>query len=317
MNRDEVMDKVREHLAAELGVDAAEIEDGDPLSRRPRRRLARPLRARDGAGGHLRRSRSPRRKRRGSRRSAEAVDFVVEHVPRAPAQGSEAMARGRRRSARADRRVARGAAPQALTHSSWAERSRRVLWAARLPRGQRSRARGRRGAVPPLSRSDIGRLTKVHGQAVSGRACAEVADGAGRGRDARRRRAAGHRGGDRRRGAAVVGARNGLGRRGADRRLLLENGYERVAAATVAAFEPEIELASETLLDFKSALQEGLARGGASVSYAVVDETGPAHDRHFDVEASVSDEVIGQGSGRSKKAAEQAAARQALERLTG
>jgi ribonuclease-3 len=76
-------------------------------------------------------------------------------------------------------------------------------------------------------------------------------------------------------------------------------------------------LASETLLDFKSALQEELARRGATVSYEVVRETGPPHDRWFEVAAAVADEILGHGSGRSKKDAEQAAASEALERLRG
>ena len=70
------------------------------------------------------------------------------------------------------------------------------------------------------------------------------------------------------------------------------------------------------MLDFKSALQEQLARAGTVVSYVVTDESGPPHDRRFDVEAKVGDEVLGAGSGRSKKAAEQAAANEALERLS-
>ncbi|HEX6117407.1 MAG TPA: putative dsRNA-binding protein, partial [Solirubrobacterales bacterium] len=96
-----------------------------------------------------------------------------------------------------------------------------------------------------------------------------------------------------------------------------EHGYERTAAATVAAFEPEIELATETVLDFKSALQERLARRGVRVTYAVVDESGPPHNRRFEVEARVEGEAAGSGSGPSKKAAEQAAAAEALERLEG
>jgi ribonuclease-3 len=68
------------------------------------------------------------------------------------------------------------------------------------------------------------------------------------------------------------------------------------------------------MLDFKSALQEQLARQGARVTYEVTDEAGPPHDRRFEVAARVDAEVIGTGEGRSKKAAEQAAAAEALER---
>ena len=58
-------------------------------------------------------------------------------------------------------------------------------------------------------------------------------------------------------------------------------GFERTAAAVAAAFEPRIEHASETRIDFKSALQELLARRGARVSYEVIAATGPAAPAHL------------------------------------
>ena len=95
----------------------------------------------------------------------------------------------------------------------------------------------------------------------------------------------------------------------------LHHGFVATAEATVAAFADQIELALETMLDFKSALQERLAREGARVTYEVTREAGPPHDRRFEVAAQLDSEVIGTGEGRSKKAAEQAAAAEALERL--
>lgn len=92
-------------------------------------------------------------------------------------------------------------------------------------------------------------------------------------------------------------------------------GFERVLPAVAAAFEPRIAHAVETRIDFKSALQETLARRGASVSYEVVAESGPPHRRTFDVVAIVDSKPIGEGSGRSKKAAEQVAAELALKQL--
>jgi ribonuclease-3 len=89
-------------------------------------------------------------------------------------------------------------------------------------------------------------------------------------------------------------------------------GFRRTAAAVAAAFEPRIELAAETRIDFKSALQELLARRGARVSYEVIAATGPPHRRTFEVAAVVDSERVGSGVGRSKKAAEQVAAEQAL-----
>jgi ribonuclease-3 len=94
-------------------------------------------------------------------------------------------------------------------------------------------------------------------------------------------------------------------------------GFERTAAAVAAAFAVQIERAMEAPVDPKSALQELLARRQARVSYEVVSEAGPAHERTFEVEAIVDAEPVGRGEGRSKKAAEQMAAEQALERLEG
>ena len=74
-------------------------------------------------------------------------------------------------------------------------------------------------------------------------------------------------------------------------------GYERTAEAVVEAFAPEIEDALEHPVDFKSALQERLARRGALVSYAVVDEQGPPHDRTFSIVASIDGVEVGRGSG--------------------
>ena len=66
-------------------------------------------------------------------------------------------------------------------------------------------------------------------------------------------------------------------------------------------------------MDFKSALQERLARGGETVLYEVTEQAGPPHERTFAVAAMVGGAQIAQGSGRSKKLAEQDAARRALD----
>jgi ribonuclease-3 len=163
--------------------------------------------------------------------------------------------------------------------------------------------------------ADIGRLTKMHGQAVSGRACAEVAQALGVPELLREAWPGKIDGGievdallaSERALASVCEAVIGA--------CYLHHGFEATAQATLAAFTMEIELASERLLDFKSALQERLARDGARVRYEVTGESGPPHDRVFEVDASVNGQVLGHGSGRSKKAAEQAAAEQALEGL--
>jgi len=97
----------------------------------------------------------------------------------------------------------------------------------------------------------------------------------------------------------------------------LHAGYERTSEAVVQAFAPEIEHALENPVDFKSALQELLARRGAEVSYVVTREEGPPHDRTYTVAARVDGRELGDGRGKSKKHAEQEAARMAVEALEG
>ena len=96
----------------------------------------------------------------------------------------------------------------------------------------------------------------------------------------------------------------------------LDHGYERTAEAVVATFQPEVERALAEPQDYKSALQERLARNGETVGYQVVEETGPPHDRTFEMAAVVAGEEVARGSGRSKKDAEQAAASAALDKMT-
>ncbi len=158
-----------------------------------------------------------------------------------------------------------------------------------------------------------GRLTKIRAQAVSGRSCRAVAQRLGVP--------------SRLRAAAPVSAAPGVEALIATERVLasvieavigaiyLQFGYDTTAEAVVEAFTPEIENALENPVDFKSALQERLARRGELVDYAVVREEGPPHDRIFTVRATVEAVEISTGSGRSKKDAEQEAARAALEAM--
>jgi ribonuclease-3 len=94
--------------------------------------------------------------------------------------------------------------------------------------------------------------------------------------------------------------------------LYLEHGFEAIEPAVVEAFNPRIEYALNTHVDHKTELQEQLARRGSSVSYSVVNVEGPPHDRTFTAAAIIDSVVLGTGTGRSKKDAEQAAAQQAL-----
>ena len=69
--------------------------------------------------------------------------------------------------------------------------------------------------------------------------------------------------------------------------------------------------------DYKTALQELVQQKKNQVlSYTLVGESGPDHDKQFDVEVKLNGQVVGTGSGSSKKRAEQAAAHAALEKLS-
>ncbi len=203
----------------------------------------------------------------------------------------------------------------ALTHSSWTEE--------RIHSYERFAYLGdsvlalavARDLVERFPEVPAGGLTKIHNQAVSGVACAEV----GRELDVP---------------DMLRAAEPGDLSAGIPAEILLEGerplpevtealigacfaafGFERTASAVAAAFEPRIVHAADTTIDFKSALQEALARRRVTVVYEVTGESGPAHRRHFEVAALVEEELVGEGAGRSKKAAEQAAAEQALKRL--
>lgn len=67
--------------------------------------------------------------------------------------------------------------------------------------------------------------------------------------------------------------------------------------------------------DYKTRLQEWCQqRYGIVPQYTTTRESGPAHQKTFEVAVTIQGEVLGRGTGRSKKEAEQAAAQQALER---
>jgi ribonuclease III len=94
--------------------------------------------------------------------------------------------------------------------------------------------------------------------------------------------------------------------------LYLEHGFEAIEPALVEAFEPRIEYALTSFVDHKTELQEQLARLGRSVSYTTLNVEGPPHDRTFTAAAIIDGDVVGTGTGRSKKDAEQVAAKEVL-----
>jgi ribonuclease III len=201
---------------------------------------------------------------------------------------------------------------RALTHSSWTER--RIESFERLAfLGDSVLGLSIAGALSERFQAvDAGGLTKIHNQAVSGVSCAEVGRALGVPEMLRENEP------DDVTAAipAEILLEGGRPLPEATEALIgacyLAFGFDRTAAAVAAAFEPRIEFAAETRIDFKSALQELLARRGARVSYEVIAATGPPHRRTFEVAAIVDEERVGTGEGRSKKAAEQVAAEQAL-----
>ena len=159
-----------------------------------------------------------------------------------------------------------------------------------------------------------GKLAKVRSHVVSRATCAEVARELGLGRRlveqapptqtteelerlARNRNVL----------AAVIEAALGA--------IFLQHGFAAIEDAVVAAFSDQIEHALTSRVDHKTDLQELLARTGSQVTYTEISVEGPPHERSFTCAAIIGGEELGRGEGRTKKAAEQEAAREALAKL--
>ncbi|HEY7421259.1 MAG TPA: ribonuclease III [Gaiellaceae bacterium] len=159
-----------------------------------------------------------------------------------------------------------------------------------------------------------GKLAKVRSHVVSRATCAEVARELGLGQ-----RLIEH--------AAPTQTEEELERLSRNRNVLaavieaalgavfLQHGYAAIREAVVDAFSDQIEHALTSRVDYKTDLQELLARTGRQVVYRELSVEGPPHDRRFTCAAIINDEELGRGEGRTKKAAEQEAAREALVKL--
>jgi ribonuclease-3 len=202
---------------------------------------------------------------------------------------------------------------QAFTHASWVEqRAESYERLAFLGDVVLSLAVST-DLFPRFESYGAGRLTKVRAQAVSGASCARVAVGIGVP--------------ERLRAAAPEGEGRSADLLLASERVLasiceaiigaayLAFGFERTAGAVVRSFADEVEEALEHPVDYKSVLQERLARRAEVVAYRIDSELGPAHDRSFVAVAEVAGKELGRGEGRTKKSAEQEAALQALDGL--
>ena len=98
----------------------------------------------------------------------------------------------------------------------------------------------------------------------------------------------------------------------------LEQGLDTVRAALSDTFLAEIERVVEVgeSLDAKGALQETVMRAGAPRPTYDVTSSGPDHDKRFAARVFIRSKLVGAGAGRSKKEAEQNAAREALARVS-
>ena len=96
----------------------------------------------------------------------------------------------------------------------------------------------------------------------------------------------------------------------------LDGGMEAAHSIVQKFILVEVPVTRLHNVDYKTALQEQVQKKKNQVlSYALVGESGPDHDKHFQVEVSLNGTVVGQGMGSSKKRAEQDAARAAIEAL--
>jgi ribonuclease-3 len=99
--------------------------------------------------------------------------------------------------------------------------------------------------------------------------------------------------------------------------LYLDGGFEAARCFVRGAFEGELAAPDSETEDPKSVLQELLQGQGRPLPrYGVVSEEGPSHSRRFLVECRLDDGRVTTGTGPSKKAAQQEAARAALEALS-
>ena len=96
----------------------------------------------------------------------------------------------------------------------------------------------------------------------------------------------------------------------------LDGGLEAAAQFVKKYILVEVPVSRPNNMDYKTALQEQVQQKKNQVlSYVLVGQSGPDHDKLFDVEVSLNGTVVGKGSGRSKKRAEQMAAKAAMEKL--
>lgn len=100
--------------------------------------------------------------------------------------------------------------------------------------------------------------------------------------------------------------------------IYLDGGYQDAQEFVLRIFQDALKDAGEGRLsnqDYKSEVQEQLqSKGILDIHYILEREEGPDHDKWFSVKLQVCGKIMGRGSGKSKKLAEQHAAKDAIER---
>lgn len=97
--------------------------------------------------------------------------------------------------------------------------------------------------------------------------------------------------------------------------IYMDGGMEEARKFILRFVLPLLQTAKpKAFKDYKTALQEIIQQNPEErLEYVLIGESGPDHDKHFTVEVHLNSNVIGKGGGRSKKEAEQQAAREAME----
>lgn len=94
--------------------------------------------------------------------------------------------------------------------------------------------------------------------------------------------------------------------------IYLDNGFDVAKNYVLKILEPYVKEHHIFLGDYKSRLQEMVQTDKKSLEYILVSEDGPSHDKTFVFEVVIDGIVYGRGSGKSKKEAEQEAAKDAI-----
>lgn len=96
--------------------------------------------------------------------------------------------------------------------------------------------------------------------------------------------------------------------------IYLDSGMAEVQKFVLSNIVPAIKHPKTVVMkDYKTELQEIIQKNPEeTIEYVLVDESGPDHDKRFTIEAKINNNIVGRGIGRSKKQAEQQAAKQTL-----